>query len=99
MSRKLPSQTHVVLRVAAALAGGYGFTWGFAALAIAALFAAGTSLEDAQSLAAMSGFLIFTAAFLWAFAAGSLARVWLVLAGGGAVMAAAASWIQTALVG
>jgi hypothetical protein len=43
------------------------------------------------------GFIVFLVAFLWAFAARSVARVWLVLAGGGALMAGAAWLLQRAL--
>jgi CHASE1-domain containing sensor protein len=46
----------------------------------------------------MLAFIVFLAAFLWAFSAGSLARVWLVLAGGGLAMTGAASLLQRALI-
>ena len=42
-------------------------------------------------------FLVYVAVFLWAFAARSLVRVWVVLLGGGALMAGAASLIQLML--
>jgi CHASE1-domain containing sensor protein len=41
--------------------------------------------------------LVFLGVFLWAFSARSLARVWLVLAGGGALMTGAAWLVQRAL--
>lgn len=85
-------------RSTAAVLGGYAFTWGFMASAVAALFAAGMDLHDAESLAAILGFLVFPTVFLWAFAARSLLRVWAVLAGGGAVMAGAASLLQWAFI-
>ncbi|MOA05957.1 hypothetical protein D3C78_1255700 [compost metagenome] len=87
----------VAFRIAAALAGGYAFTWGVIALGMAALFAAGMEFHDAQGLASLLGFLLYLCVFLWAFAARSLLRVWAVLAGGGALMSAAASWLQSAL--
>ena len=87
----------IASRIAAALVGGYAFTWGFIALGVAALFAAGMGLHDAESLASTLGFLVFLCAFLWTFAARSLRRVWTVLAGGGALMTGAASLVQYSL--
>ena len=45
----------------------------------------------------MLAFLVFLVAFLWAFSAANIKRVWLVLAGGGLSMTAAASLVQRAL--
>jgi hypothetical protein len=92
------SRLHIVSRIAAGMLGGYAFTWGFIALGIGLLFAAGMPFHDAESLSYMLAFLIFLIAFLWAFAATSLARVWLVLAGGGALMTGAAWLVQRALI-
>ena len=89
---------HATLRIAAAVLGGYAFTWGFIALGMSGLFALGMSFHDAEHLSAMLAFLVYVAVFCWAFAARSLPRVWLVLAGGGALMAGAGSLIQMALV-
>ena len=89
---------HLVSRISAAVLGGYAFTWGLMALGMAALFAAGMEFHDAEHLSAILGFLVFLGLFLWAFAAQSLWRVWLVLAGGGGLMAAAASLVQRSLV-
>lgn len=86
-----------VLRTLAALVGGYAFCWGFIALGVAGLYALGMPFHDAESLSSMLAFLIYLAVFLWAFVARSLAWVWGVLAGGGALMAAAASLAQTAM--
>ena len=88
------TSTHVVSRIAASLLGGYGFTWGFVVLTIALAIAAGMPYGDAVRLAYLLAFLVFLAVFLWAFAAASLARVWGVLAGGGALMTAVA-WAMT----
>ncbi|KOF52716.1 iron uptake protein [Achromobacter sp. DMS1] len=82
------------MRVAAALLGGYAFTWGFISLGVAGLFAAGMEFHDAEHLSYILGFLVFLAVFLWAFSARGLARVWTMLAGGGALMAGAASLVQ-----
>lgn len=92
-SRWVPAQ-----RIAAALLGGYAFTWGLIALAMALPFAAGMHFHDAEHLGAIVGLLAYLVVFLWAFAAHSLARVWAVLLGGGALMAAAASLVQHFLV-
>jgi hypothetical protein len=92
------SRLHIVSRIAAGMLGGYAFTWGFIALGIGLLFAAGMPFHDAESLSYILAFLIFLIAFLWAFAAASLARVWLVLAGGGALMTGAAWLVQRALI-
>jgi hypothetical protein len=87
----------VALRIAAGMLGGYAFTWGFIALAITSLFAARLDFHDAEMLGTILGFIVFLVAFLWAFAARSVLRVWLVLAGGGALMAGAAWLVQRAL--
>jgi hypothetical protein len=87
----------IALRIAAAVFGGYAFTWGFIALGVGLLFAAGLPFEDAEVLGNIFGFLLFLTLFLWAFAAASLRRVWLVLVGGGLLMTGAASLLQRAL--
>ena len=87
----------VALRIAAGMLGGYAFTWGFIAFAIVMLFAASMDFHDAEALGYILGFVVFLLAFLWAFAARSLARVWLVLAGGGALMSGAAWLVQRTL--
>ncbi len=84
------STAHIVSRVAASLLGGYAFTWGFTALGLVLGIAAGMAFDDAHTLVYLLAFLVFLVVFLWAFAAQSLARVWIVLAGGGAAMTAAA---------
>lgn len=85
---------HIVSRVAASLVGGYAFTWGFTVLGIALLVTAGASYHLAQTLAYLLAFLVFLAAFCWAFAATRVARVWGVLGGGGVAMTGAA-WLLT----
>jgi hypothetical protein len=94
-----PAGLSIVNRIAAALLGGYAFTWGFAAFGIAALVAAGMDFEEAEHATLLLVFLVFLPAFLWAFAGRSLARIWTVLAGGGAVMALAAWFLQRSLLG
>ena len=86
-------------RIAAAVLGGYAFTWGFTALAIAALVGIGIDFHQAETGALMLAFLVFLAVFLWAFAAASMLRVWTVLAGGAAVMLGLAWTLQRMLLG
>ena len=88
------TRTHLASRIAAGVVGGWAFTWGFTALGIALLAVAGMPYHDAQTLLYLLAFLVFLGLFLWAFAAASLKRVWLVLAGGGVAMTAAA-WLLT----
>lgn len=86
-------------RVAAAVLGGYAFTWGFIAAAMALLFKAGMEFHDAEFLSSALGLLLFLVAFLWTIGSrGRLAVAWLVLAGGGAVLAAVGSLVQATLV-
>lgn len=81
-------------RIAASLLGGYGFVWGFTTLVIALGLVGGIDYDESRKLAYLLAFLVFLGAFLWAFAAASLTRVWLVLAGGGALMTGGA-WLLT----
>jgi hypothetical protein len=95
----LPSSAlHITARTAAAVLGGYAFSWGAVAFGMAGLFAIGLEFHDAEHMAYIIGILVFLVAFLMAFATRSLLRVWLVLAGGGAVLAGAASLLQQQLV-
>ncbi len=86
---------HVVHRIAAALLGGYAFCWGLIALGVASLFPLGLDFHDAESLSNIVALLAFVIVFCWAFMARSLPKVWLILAGGGAAMAAVASLLQS----
>ena len=85
---------HLVSRVAASLLGGYVFVWGSVTLGIALMLAAGVAYSEAQTFTYLLAFLVFLVCFCWAYAASSLVRVWAVLAGGGALMTAAA-WLLT----
>jgi hypothetical protein len=89
---------HITSRVAASVLGGYAFVWGFTALVIALGLAAGMAYDQAQTLAHLMAFLVFVACFCWAIAGARLARVWSVLAGGGALMTGLA-WALTRAVG
>ncbi|MFT3666814.1 iron uptake protein [Piscinibacter sp.] len=94
----MPTRAHIASRVAASLLGGWSFVWGFVALCITALVALGQPYDEAYKAAMLLAFLVFLAAFCWAFAAASLARVWTVLAGGAALMTGAAWLLQRQLV-
>lgn len=74
------------MRVAAGLLGGWLFVWGCTSLGIVLGLLAGASYREAVELAYLLAFLLFLGVFCWAFVAASLARVWLVLGGGGAVL-------------
>jgi hypothetical protein len=94
----MPSRWLVLSRIAAGIAGGYAFTWGFTSLGIVLLVAAGLPYGEAQTALYLLAFLVFLGLICWAFAAASVVRVWLVLAGGAALMTAAAWAIARALV-
>jgi hypothetical protein len=94
----IPLTTRTIIsRIAASMLGGWLFVWGFVTLGNGLLLAAGMSFEDAHHLVYLLAFLVFLAAFCWAFVAASLARVWWVLGGGGAVMSIAAWFLSRAL--
>ena len=84
-------------RILVAFTGGYALCWGFIALGVAGLYALGMSFHDAEHLSSILAFLVYVMAFLWAFTARSLLRVWAVLAGGGVLMAVLASLLQARL--
>ncbi len=87
----------VANRFAAGVIGGYAFAYGFVALATVAGFAAGLRFFESHTLANLLVFLVYLVALLWGFATRSVTRVWAVLAGGGAVMAAAAWALSRAM--
>jgi len=86
-------------RITAALLGGYFCTWGFTGLGMVGLVALGMNFHEAETAMLLLAFLVFLGLFLWAFAAANMVRVWAWLAGGGAVMTAAAWALQRALLG
>ena len=81
-------------RVGAALLGGYAFAWGLIATLTSGLYALGMGFHDAEFLATTLGVLAFLVAFLWAFSVHRVRTAWLVLAGGGAALAAVGSLLQ-----
>jgi hypothetical protein len=92
-----PVRWSIAYRLAAALLGGYAFTRGLVALGVAGLVALGWEFHEAETAMLLLAFLLFLPVFLWAFAAASLARVWIVLLGGAGVMTAAARGLQWVL--
>ncbi|TDB27438.1 iron uptake protein [Stenotrophomonas sp. ATCM1_4] len=88
----------VLPRILAAILGGYVFAWGTVALTTSALFALKLAFHDAEFLGALVGLLAYLGVFLWAIATHHVARLWMALVGGGALMAAAASLLQSRLV-
>lgn len=82
----------VLSRVAASLLGGWVFVWGFVVLGIALGVFAGADFHQMEALMYLLAFLLFLVVFCWSYAARSATRVWLVLAGGGALMTGAA-WL------
>jgi hypothetical protein len=88
----------VANRFAAAIIGGFAFTYGFVALATVAGFALGLPFFEAWSLTMMLAILVYLGAVLWGFVARRTIHVWAVLGGGGCAMAASA-WALAPLVG
>ena len=88
--RTLGRPAQAANRFAAAILGGYGFAYGFTALATFAGFRAGLPFSEAQVLAWMLGALVYLGAILWGFTPRRTAWAWAGLAGGGAAMGAAA---------
>lgn len=84
---------------AASVLGGYAFTWGFAAFGIAALVALGVDFHEAETGVLIVAFVVFLAAFIWSFSASTIARIWAILVGGGAVMASLAWLLQKLVLG
>ncbi|MDT7838638.1 iron uptake protein [Aquabacterium sp. OR-4] len=93
----MPTAAQILSRIAASLLGGWAFVWGFVTLAITGQVALGQSYGEAHTAAMLLAFLVFLAAFCWAFAARSLWRVWTVLAGGALLMTGAGWLLQSSL--
>lgn len=74
--------------------GGYAFTWGFVALGVAGLSALGADFHEAEMTMLLLAFLMFLPLFLWAFAAATTVRVWVVLGGGAMIQIVSAWWLQ-----
>jgi hypothetical protein len=83
---------HVAARIGAGLFGSYALVWGFVSLGIVLAVAAGMPFGEAQTLLYLLAFPVLLGCFCWAFAASSLARVWVVF-GGGSVLMTGAAWL------
>jgi hypothetical protein len=97
-SAKAAFRFRIAMRVAAGAFGGYAFAWGFIAAGTSLLCAVGMGFHDAEFLASLLGVLAFLTMFLWTFAARRLRVVLAVLIGGGALLAAIGSLVQTAMI-
>lgn len=75
----------VTQRACAALLGGYALVALWLALLAAMLVRLGMARSEAVVSAAMLGFVFYLLLLLWAFSVPSLARLWAVLAGAGAL--------------
>jgi predicted membrane channel-forming protein YqfA (hemolysin III family) len=92
-----PKPAQIISRVAASLLGGWAFVWGLTVFGIAVGVLAGADYHQMEALMYLLAFLVFLVVFCWTYAAASLTRVWLVLAGGGALMTGAAWLLLPAL--
>ena len=84
----------VLLRIGAALLGGYALVWGFVTFTISGLVALGGDFDDAWMLAMILGFVLYLVAFLWSFAVRNVWHAWIVLLASGGLMTAAAMVIS-----
>lgn len=92
--RRLPAWLALALRVVGAIVGGYAVTALAVAACSAALAHAGMVRSEAVALCAMLGFVFYLVLALWAFSVRSVVRLWLVL-GGLAALLAALWWAVT----
>jgi hypothetical protein len=63
------SAAQIASRIAAAVLGGWSFTWGFVSLAVTGLVAAGQPYTEAHTAAMLLAFIVFLVAFCWSFTA------------------------------
>ena len=91
---RLPAWLALALRVVGAIVGGYAVTALAVAACSAALAHAGMVRSEAVALCAMLGFVFYLVLALWAFSVRSVMRLWLVL-GGLAALLAALWWAVT----
>lgn len=89
-----PAWLALALRVVGAIVGGYAVTALAVAACSAALAHAGMVRSEAVALCAMLGFVFYLVLALWAFSVRSVVRLWLVL-GGLAALLAALWWAVT----
>ena len=91
---KVPAAVSVFLRVTGAVLGSYGFSAALVALLAVGLTTLGMARSEAVVTASLVGFVLYLVVVLWAFSVRSLAQLWLVLAGGTALLFGLALLIQ-----
>ncbi|RRN57385.1 iron uptake protein [Pseudoxanthomonas sp. SGNA-20] len=85
-------------RVGAGVVGGYVFAWGFIAAGMALMSKAGMEFHDAEFVASALGLLLWLAVLLGVVAGRrNPAWAWLGLLGGGALLAALGSFVQSTM--
>ncbi|MES2950144.1 MAG: iron uptake protein [Pseudomonadota bacterium] len=91
---KVPTAVSVVLRVTGAVLGSYGISAALVALLAVGLTAAGLARSEAVVTASLLGFVLYLVVVLWAFSVRSLARLWVCLGGGTALLLGLALLLQ-----
>lgn len=85
----------VFSRVVAAILGGYALA---ALTSVVATLAYSADRDEAIAAAAAPAYVVFAAAVLWCFAAGTAWRAWLGLIGPGALLGVVAIWLRHSIV-
>ncbi len=83
--------------VLGSFAGGYLFTWGFASLTIASLYATGSEFHAAEQTAFLLAVPVFLVMFFWLFISRRSLLSYSTAYGGATVMTALALWVQSFL--
>lgn len=76
----------IAARVGASLLANWCFCFGFVMAGTVLLSRTGLDFGDARTAALLLAFPIYLIAFLWAFVAASVTRVWAALIGSGALL-------------
>lgn len=84
----------MVSKVAVSVVGGLLFVWGSFLLSLALTVRAGYDYGEMQSMLGMLSIVVYPAAFVWSYVSRNQRLVWLVLAGGGALMLLLGWWLQ-----
>ena len=83
--------------VLGAFAGGYLFTWGFASVTVASLYALGSDFHAAEQTAFLLAIPLFLVMFFWLFISRRHLLSYATAFGGAALMTGTALWIQSTL--
>ncbi|NKQ09653.1 hypothetical protein [Pseudomonas sp. SST3] len=98
--RRWPRQASLLLRVVAAVGGGYACTVALSSTAAQLLtLLGGMARSEAVILAAMLGFILYLVLLLWSFTEPRLWRVWALLLAGTAIGLGLRHQLAPALVG